>query len=166
MAYLAHCAPVRIPLILVEGALDDEAESSPALLALCEVSLVKNDPFDDRTPALTVHRLVQAVARARAKTNGTAPQAAVALLARLATAYPNDGYDNPTSWPLCAQLTSHFLMLREVKPDKVASWADLLMRAGSYFSGRADYTRAELLFREATLLDSANSAMAFLRSAS
>src|SRR5262249_43205454 len=65
MAYLAHCAPERIPMILVEGAVEDEAECMEALAALAEVSLVKHDPFEDGTPAVTVHRLVQAVARAR-----------------------------------------------------------------------------------------------------
>ena len=65
MAYLAQCAPERIPMILVEGAVEDEAERSEALCALAGVSLMKNDPFEDDTAAVTVHRLVQAVARAR-----------------------------------------------------------------------------------------------------
>ena len=61
MAYLAECGPERIPMSLVEGALDDETERAIALLALTEVSLVKADPFDDGTPGISVHRLVQAV---------------------------------------------------------------------------------------------------------
>src|SRR5262249_8125692 len=65
MAYLAQCAPERIPMILVEGAVEDEAERMEALAALTEVSLVKHDPCEDGTPAVTVHRLVQEVARAR-----------------------------------------------------------------------------------------------------
>lgn len=43
MAYLAQCAPERIPMTLVEGAIDDEI----ALATLCEVSLVKHDPFEE-----------------------------------------------------------------------------------------------------------------------
>ena len=70
--YLAQCAPERIPMILVEGAIEDETERMEALAALAEVSLVRHDPFEDGTPAVTVHRLVQAVARARSEANGTA----------------------------------------------------------------------------------------------
>ena len=44
MAYLAQCAPERIPMTLVEGAVEDEAERMKALAALAEVSLVKHDP--------------------------------------------------------------------------------------------------------------------------
>src|SRR5262249_60704152 len=60
MAYLAQCAPERIPMTLVEGAVDDEAERLQALAALAEVSLLKHDPFEGGNPAVTVHRLVQA----------------------------------------------------------------------------------------------------------
>ena len=35
MAYLAQCAPERIPMTLVEGAIEDEAERMKALAALC-----------------------------------------------------------------------------------------------------------------------------------
>jgi hypothetical protein len=84
---------------LVEGALDDETERAIALLALTEVSLVKADPFDDGTPAISLHRLVQAVAKARATANGTEADAAVRLISRLAAVYPPDGYTNSTSWP-------------------------------------------------------------------
>src|SRR5262249_26491036 len=41
MAYLAQCAPERIPMTLIEGAVEDEAERLKALAALAEVSLVK-----------------------------------------------------------------------------------------------------------------------------
>ena len=51
MAYLAQCAPERIPMTLVEGAVEDETQRLQALAALAEVSLVKHDPFEDGTPA-------------------------------------------------------------------------------------------------------------------
>jgi hypothetical protein len=70
MAYLAQCAPERIPMTLVEGAVEKEAERHEALAALAEVSLLKHDPFEDGSAAVTVHRLVQAVARARSEENG------------------------------------------------------------------------------------------------
>jgi hypothetical protein len=76
IAYFAECGPERIPMSLVEGVLEDETERAMALLALIEVSLVKADPFDDGTPAVSVHRLVQAVAQARATANGTEANAA------------------------------------------------------------------------------------------
>ena len=91
MAYLAQCAPERIPMTLVEGAVEDEAERLKALAALAEVSLVKHDPFEDGTPAVTVHRLVQAVARARSEANGSAQDAVGRLIARLVATYPEDG---------------------------------------------------------------------------
>ena len=72
MAFLAQCAPERIPMTLIEGAIDDETERMTALSALFEVSLVKHDPFEDGTPAVTVHRLVQSVARARSEAKDTA----------------------------------------------------------------------------------------------
>ena len=149
MAYVAQCAPERVPLTLIEGARDDEGEHTAALLALGEVSLVKHDPFADGTPAITVHRLVQSVARARAKANGTEAEAAARLLATLAAIYPDDGYDNPSSWPLCAQLTPHLLTLRGTAPADAAGWAALLSRAGGYYLGRGDYAQSEPLQREA-----------------
>jgi Tfp pilus assembly protein PilF len=145
MAYLAQCAPERIPLTLVEGAVEDEAERQEALAALSEVSLLKHDPFEDATPAVTVHRLVQAVARARSKANGSAQDAVGRLTARLAETYPEDGYTNPQSWPLCAALTPHLLARRG--PDDAS--AKVLERAGSYFLGRAAYSQAAPLFRDA-----------------
>ena len=77
-------------MTLVEGAVEDEAERMEALAALAEVSLVKHDPFEDGTPAVTVHRLVQAVARARSEANGSAQDAVGRLIARLVAIYPKE----------------------------------------------------------------------------
>jgi tetratricopeptide (TPR) repeat protein len=146
MAYLAQCAPERIPMILVEGAAEDEPERLKALASLAEVSLVKHDQFEDGSPAVTVHRLMQAVARARSKANGSAQDAVRRLIGRLVATYPADGYTNPQSWPLCARLTPHLLARRG--PDD-ASVAEVLDRAGSYFHGRAARSQAAPLFRDA-----------------
>ena len=59
MACVAQCAPARVPLALIEGALDDDGERTAELLALSEVSLVKHDPFADGTRAINVHRFCQ-----------------------------------------------------------------------------------------------------------
>ena len=48
MAYLAQCAPERIPMTLIEGAIEDEAERMKALTALSEVSLAEARPFRGR----------------------------------------------------------------------------------------------------------------------
>ena len=152
MAFLAQCAPERIPMTLVEGAIDNETERLRALAALSEVSLVKHDPYEDGTPAVTVHRLVQAVARARANAHATAQRDVERLIARLATTYPSDGYTNPSSWPRCAPLTPHLLASCETEmPDPTANAqrANLLNRAGGYFYGRAAYSGARALFERA-----------------
>ena len=150
MAYLAHCAPERIPMTLVEGAVEDEVERMEALAALAEVSLIKHDPFEDGSPAVTAHRLVQTVARVRSEASGSTPDAVGRLIARLVATYPKDAwYRNPQSWPLCAKLTSHLLARRG--PDD-ASVSDLLDRAASYFLGRAAYSQAAPLFRDALAL--------------
>ena len=149
IAYFAQCGPERIPMSLVEGALHDETERARALLALTEVSLVKADPFDDGTPGISVHRLVQAVAQARATANGTKADAAARLISRLAAIYPPDGYTNSTSWPVCAQLTPHVTRRLAESADNTRLAAVLLNRAGLYCHARTDYRRAETLFRAA-----------------
>src|SRR5271165_3366027 len=144
MVFLAYCAPERIPLTLVEGAIDDEDERTAALAALAELSLVKHDPFEDGAPAVTVHRLVQAAARARSERTGAAQSARTRLIARLAAVYhPDDGYNNPASWPRCGPLTPHLLATCETEVVDAAGnaqCADLLNRAGGYFHGRAAYS--------------------------
>ena len=118
MAYLAQCAPERIPMTLVEGAVEDEAERMKALAALAEVSLVKHDPFEDGTPAVTVHRLVQAVARARSEATEWTPYAIARLIARLMEIYPADTARDPLSWPLFAQIAPHLFALRDALFDR------------------------------------------------
>ena len=152
MAFLAQCGPERIPMLLVEGAIDDESDRLQALGALVEVSLLKHDPFDDGTEAVTLHRLVQAIARSRSEAGRLAQGAADRVITRLAAIYPSDGYNNPQSWPLLAQLTPHLLALRAERLDGASrgpNWAGLLNWAGTYFRGRAAYPQAASLFREA-----------------
>src|SRR5262245_3935558 len=152
MAYLAPCAPERIPMTLIEGTLEDETARIQALAALAEVSLVKHDPFEDGTPAVTVHRLVQAVARARSEANGSAQDAIGRLIARLVELYPKVGYNDPRSWQVCAGLTPHLLARREAASaggSALADWAQLLQRASRYFQGRAAFSQAAPLMRDA-----------------
>jgi tetratricopeptide (TPR) repeat protein len=151
MAYLAQCAPERIPMTLVEGAVEDEAGRMNGLAALSEVSLLRHDPFEDGKPAVTVHRLVQMVARARSETRGAVQETVERLIARLAAIYPEDGFSNTHSWPMCAPLTPHLLTLGDAHPDHASMSADcpkLLTRAGEYFLGRAAYFQAAPLLRD------------------
>jgi hypothetical protein len=66
MAFLGYCAPVRVPIYLLQGLTDSEG----AIAVLAELSLIRHDPFEDGVPAVTVHRLVQAVARHRSEEKG------------------------------------------------------------------------------------------------
>jgi hypothetical protein len=68
MAFLGYCAPTRVPMYLLQGLTDSEE----AIAVLAELSLIKHDPFGDGVPAVTVHRLVQAVTRQRSEANGAA----------------------------------------------------------------------------------------------
>ncbi len=165
MAFLALCAPERIPLTLVEGATDDEGERMAALAALAELSLVRHDPFEDGAPAVTVHRLVQAVARARSERTGALENAFTNLVVRLGAIYPSDSFNNPDSWSLCAPLTPHLVaccdmyILDTESPDEaeIVEFScrvnmDLLDRAGNYLLGRAAYSEARPLFERALAL--------------
>jgi len=68
MAFLGYCAPVRVPIYFLEGL----AHKEEAIAVLAELSLIKHDPFEDGIPAVTAHRLVQAVARHRTEAKGAA----------------------------------------------------------------------------------------------
>ena len=151
---IALCAPGRIPTSLLMGIGQSEAESKAALLAMEEMSLVKDDKFEDGTPAISVHRLVRALARARTDVNRISA-VIERLVSRLVEIYPQDAYHNPASWSLCAQLTPHLLAACETKAAQEnirADCADLLVRTGNYFHGRGAYLSAESLFRRALSL--------------
>jgi tetratricopeptide (TPR) repeat protein len=147
MSYLAQCAPERIPMTLVEGAVDDEDERREALAALAEASLVKHDPFEDGTPAVTMHRLVQAVAQARSQRNGSAENALERLIARLVAIYPDRDYGPQTAIPVLT-LTPHLLRLHEMGADSALEsreWAARLNVAGAHLILHNAYTQAERL---------------------
>jgi hypothetical protein len=68
MAFLGYCAPVRVPVYCLQRLADREE----AIAVLAELSLIRHDPFEDGVSAVSVHRLVQAVARHRTEARGTA----------------------------------------------------------------------------------------------
>lgn len=150
MAFLAYCAPDRIPLTFVEGAVDDESERTAAVAALAELSLIKHNSFEDGAPAIVVHRLVQAVARTISARRGTTQSAVARLLGRLEAVYPRDGYSNPASWRNCARLTPHVVeSTNTADGTELTKRVGLLNRVGSYLHGRGVYSEARLFFERA-----------------
>jgi hypothetical protein len=151
MTFLAYCAPARIPMILVEGGIDDEKQRMEAVAALSEVSLVKHDPFDDGRLAVTVHRLVQAVARTR---NANPESVLKRITSHAEKLFPPSPSRNPSVWPLCDALLPHVMALRE--HDKISNrellkvWARLLASAAMFLHiKRLAHGQAELILREA-----------------
>lgn len=155
LAFLAVLAPERVPLDVIDDTILPEAERDDALIALTAVSLVRHDPFPDETPALTVHRLVQAAARARnAATDGSRAVIETAIR-RLGQAFPNNGYSEPKSWPRSEKLMPHALALREqAHRANIAShdFAFLLDAAANALHGRGAFGAAEPLLQEAVAI--------------
>jgi tetratricopeptide (TPR) repeat protein len=152
MGYLAYCAPERVPMILVEAGFQNEAERLEALTILAEASLIKHDPFEDGTPALTVHRLIQAVARARSAEKSTSNSTVEHLIACLTAVYPKKRFDDATDWTLCSKLTPHALSLWRADGSIVLNapdWPGLLKWVAGYLHGRGLLEQAEPLMREA-----------------
>jgi tetratricopeptide (TPR) repeat protein len=105
------------------------------------------------TDAIRLHRLVREIAAARreGEARDTLRQVLVAALVA-----PNDGYDNPASWPRCGLLTPHLLVTCETEMADAATngeCAALLDRAGSYFEGRGIYSVVRPLFERALAIN-------------
>ena len=129
----------------------DEAVAALRAFALVERETVADErDASITTDAIRLHRLVREVAALRADESGD--RMGQALIAALAAVYPNDAYDNPTSWSRCAPLTPHLLSICGMEATDAAAnaqCAKLLDRAGSYFHGQAAYALARLLFERA-----------------
>jgi hypothetical protein len=150
MSLLALCAPERVPVDLISGPVENDVETLEALSTMVELSLVTNDPFEDDAHAVTVHRLVQMAARARPADAGTFNGAIAELTQRLLDTYPHEeAAFAPASWTLCARLTPHVEQLVSFLDAERAEWGDLLNRVGSYYFGRAYYTKARQSFSRA-----------------
>jgi tetratricopeptide (TPR) repeat protein len=163
IAHAALLAPDPIPLTLFAEPREEFGEPLATALAgdgldevvaaLLTFTLVEREAIADErdasitTDAIRLHRLVREVARAR-REGSAREDMRRALMAALAAVYPDDGYNNPASWPRCAPLTPHLLAGCETEPgDSAASaqCASLLGRAASYFHGRAAYAAARPL---------------------
>jgi tetratricopeptide (TPR) repeat protein len=150
MAFLACCAPERIPMTLVEGAIQNEIERMQAVAALSEVSLVKHDPFDNGMAAITVHRIVQAVMRRR---TADLKMFVKEITRRAEEIFPRRAFRNPSAWPLCAALLPHVMMLREYNDtsdrELLGMRAKVLSFAADFLFARYAYGQSELVLREA-----------------
>jgi hypothetical protein len=69
------------------------------VMALREVSLLTPATDGACGPAVSVHRLVQAVMRGRLAERSEAGRAGA--LAALVRAFPGDAFRHPTNWPRC-----------------------------------------------------------------
>jgi len=167
LLHAALLAAEPVPLFLFADAAEKFAEPlacvlgadglDEAIAALTDFALIERDTIAyDRdgavtTEAIRLHRLVREVAVGRCEV--AAQEAArFALLGALAKLYPNDGYNNPGSWPRCAALTPHLLEICEsdfADETAVKIRGALFALAGVYFHGRADYSSVRLLFERA-----------------
>lgn len=155
-------APDDIPLSILRDGVNhlwpplaevvaDKLAFNKAIAALRRYSLVeRNDE------SLSVHRLVQLVARDRLPIDeqGKWAEAAVRVVN---TAFPQESSDVRT-WAKCAQLLHHAAAVVEsgerLQVDRAAT-ARLANQTGLYFHGRAQYAEAKQAFERALRLNEA-----------
>lgn len=150
LGFCAFLAPEAIPLDLITGEISDEDECAEALIALTAVSLIQHSKLDGGEPAISLHRLVQAAMRGRLTVRGEIAATLERVIRRLVGTFPKTGYRETSTWPRCAALLPHVLVLRELihQGSGSAELAELLNNAGSYLHGRGRYGEAEPLFKE------------------
>lgn len=129
MTFLAHCAPERIPLYLIKTAFQNNPSTLEALDSLIDLSLVRQDPLPNDIPAITVHPLVQAVARSSSDYN-SASGAISRLFAALSRLFPDEWSFQSQ---ICVVLIPHVLAARialqfaDVQPDLFVQAAIFLL---------------------------------------
>ncbi|SEE71804.1 Tetratricopeptide (TPR) repeat [Rhizobiales bacterium GAS191] len=152
LGQFAFYAPERIPLELLPESVLPEDERGDALLALTGVSLVRSDPLDDDVPGVSLHRLVQSAMRLRLAERDRAGAALNRAIATLAEAFPDRAYEDTTTWPRCDRLLAHAMAIREHASalDANTPAAPILFdRIGQYLHGRAMFSLAEAMYRNA-----------------
>jgi tetratricopeptide (TPR) repeat protein len=158
----AFLAPDEIPLqvIISKGiqhlpgslatAMKDPIAFDDVVASLRKYSLVKVS----ENSLLSVHRLVQAVGRARLKKKDLKNWAEIAVLL-LSEAFQFDSADMRT-WPACSTLLPHALKATEhAKALQVAYLATgrLLTALGRYSVGRAEFVKVKAAFEQALAID-------------
>jgi len=141
----------HLPDLLAE-AVADPLDFNEAVAALLHYSLL------ERTgEALSIHRMVQAVARDRLpkKAHRAWADAAVRLVN---DAFPSGDTTDVRTWPVCARLLPHALAAAgQAEGVGVASEATgrLLNQAGLYLYGRAEFAQAKAVLERALAIDEA-----------
>src|SRR4029077_1509347 len=155
LGFFALLAPERIPVNLIDASIMSEEDRTEALATLSGVSLVEHVALDNGEPEIIVHRLVQAAMRARLAYGGQTTMMVVRVTSRLAQAFPENAYGDPTVWPRCAALLPHVLAIRDMNvwgEDAAEEASDLLDRTAGYLQGIAEFADAEALYRDAARL--------------
>ncbi len=181
----AYLAPDAIPLDLVTEDEMSALEKGEAVAALADAGLVTPETLADGTPGISMHRLVQAVMRARltvsdppgstpahdlAKVSdpeGLTPSRTVTkLMAAIATRLVADAFPNgdrlPSDvrhWPACQRLANHARTVLENAPDAGEDASHTSLLAGQvaiYLRSRADHAAAEPHYRRALAIDEAS----------
>jgi tetratricopeptide (TPR) repeat protein len=157
MGLCAFLAPDRIPLSLFVDDVLTETARADAVAALQEVSLAALDSLDDGSPAISMHRLVQATMRARLREMGEHENAAALATELVSDAYPNPAGD-VRNWSACARLMPHAMAVFEHAPDS-GNGADktalLLSQTALNCVSKAAYVEAEPLLRRALAIGEA-----------
>jgi tetratricopeptide (TPR) repeat protein len=161
MGLSAFLAPDRIPLSLFTDDVLSETARIEAVAALQEVSLVTPEPLDDGSPAITMHRLVQTVMRARLAEMGEHENAAALATELVADAFPagDPGPDDVRAWPACARLMPHAAAVFDHAPNSgngAGKTSHLLTQTAVYYVSRAAYAEAEPLYRRALAIGEAS----------
>ncbi|HEY1931810.1 MAG TPA: toll/interleukin-1 receptor domain-containing protein [Acetobacteraceae bacterium] len=143
-------APEAIPLALADADVMPEADREAAVMALRGVSLLTPAPEGACGPAVSVHRLVQTVMRARLAAGTTSSAALHQATARLRASFPY-GYRDAAVWPICRQLLPHqqALVAHAAPGEDTADLAMLVDLAGCFLEGSGDAAGALPLFRRA-----------------
>ena len=162
MNLCAFLAPDDIPLSMLR----DDAEDLPVELSAPVADELKLDDaiaalrryslMERSGDSLSVHRLVQLVARERLSEDEQKKWAESAVRV-VNEAFPSESFDVRT-WPSCARLLQHALTAAEFGAGlKVAPEATgrLLNQAGLYFQGRALYAEAREAYERALRIDEA-----------
>jgi tetratricopeptide (TPR) repeat protein len=161
----AFLAPDDIPQDLLSGGAQHlpqplaDAVADPLAFDEAVVPLRRYSLLETTGDTLSVHRLVQAVARDRLPEGDrrTWAEAAVRLVN---DAFPSGDVppQDVRSWPMCARLLPHALAAAgHAEALQVASEATgrLLNQAGLYLWGRAEFAQAKAAFERALAIDEA-----------
>jgi tetratricopeptide (TPR) repeat protein len=155
LAFLSVLAPEHIQRDLIDETILDRDARDNALMALRSVCLVKFESDPDGDQAIVVHRAVRHAMALRLKSKKKSGKTIRTAIARLARAFPDKGYSDPGCWSRCKQLLPHALALRDEAANtrvETAQLAALLDGAANYLLGRASFSEAEPLFREAVAI--------------